>query len=246
MAKTKNQKGEVKPLNTTDDAVNGELTEEQLAAARVEMRASMKEKFGTWIEVFDEDAVQEDIDNARKDFETRVEEWKNKTFTLAPADKAIETVKLLKDWNTNLNHWSAGAWRGVVMFDNVCEKELKAQAENPTDLVVDYQTLIFLHHSMKDPKGTGIADAKLMSEYENYDLENGKIREDSTVTYSSILSDLYKLVNELALADKMLNLWRERITIAAAGIKFNFKITELEEFKELHDAWVVSDENINK
>ena len=31
---------------------------------------------------------------------------------------------------------------------------------------------------------------------------------------------------------------RERINIATAGIKFDFKITELEEFIELHDAFV--------
>jgi hypothetical protein len=36
----------------------------------------------------------------------------------------------------------------------------------------------------------------------------------------------------------MLKLYQERINIAAAGIKFNFKITELEEFKQLHDVWV--------
>jgi hypothetical protein len=40
--------------------------------------------------------------------------------------------------------------------------------------------------------------------------------------------------------DKMLKLYQERVNLAAAGIKFTFKITELEEFNTLHEAWVTN------
>jgi hypothetical protein len=38
----------------------------------------------------------------------------------------------------------------------------------------------------------------------------------------------------------MLKLYQERVNLAAAGIKFTFKITELEEFNTLHEAWVTN------
>lgn len=242
MTKVKEQKA-VEPVKTVEEPKNTmpELSEEELAKARVEMRATMAEKFGKWINVYDEDAVQEDIDAAREKFEKLVEEWRNQTFKIAEKDDALTACELLKKWNAELNHWEKGAWRGVILFDEVCDKEIAAQKEEATDLYVDYQTLIFLNHSMGNPKGTGVADALKMREFENYDMTTGKPKDEKTVTYSSILTQVFQQVNRLQLADKMLNLYRERITIAAAGIKFDFKITELEEFKELHDAWVVSD-----
>ena len=118
-------------------------------------------------------------------------------------------------------------------------EELKA---NPEDLEIDYQTLIFLNASMSNPEGFGLESARLMCAMENYDVKNNKPFDDEKVTYSNVLQTVYKHVNLLQAADRMLNLYRERITMAAAGIKADFKITELEEFKELHDAWVVPTE----
>lgn len=246
----KNKKTTVEPIevsnNTAADApaMNTELTEEQLAEARVELRANMKEKFDKWMEILDEDATQEDIDSAREEFEKKMDEWKHKTFVIAPADKALDTCKLLQRWNAELNMWDKGAWRGVILFDELIAREIETQTEKATDLIVDYQTLIFLNHSMGNPRGQGLKDALKMKELEAYDMETNAPAADR-VTYSSVLSEIFKQVNQLSLADKMLNLWRERITLAAAGIKTNFKITELEEFKELHDAWVVTDTDVN-
>ena len=92
---------------------------------------------------------------------------------------------------------------------------------------------------MANPHGIGLESARQMAEMENYDEVNDKaFDEDTPVTYSGILEKIFAYVRELAVVDKMLKLYQERINIAAAGIKFNFKITELEEFKQLHDAWV--------
>ena len=46
-------------------------------------------------------------------------------------------------------------------------------------------------------------------------------------------------MKKLENVDKMLKLYRERMNIAAAGVKFDFKITDLEEFVQFHDTWLV-------
>lgn len=220
-----------------------EMTPEQMAQARKEMREAMKERFGKWMEIYDEDATDADIDAARQEFETKVEEWKNRNYLLAEKDKAVDTLKFLIDWNAKCNRWEKGAWRGVIAFNDIMNKKLVELEATPEDLMIDYQTLIFLNASMANPVGFGLESAKAMCEMENYDLENNKPFEDDKVTYSDILQTVFKHVNMLQAADRMLNLYRERITMAAAGLKVDFKITELEEFKELHDAWVVPTED---
>ena len=93
---------------------------------------------------------------------------------------------------------------------------------------------------MKIPFGVGIESARIMARYENYDEVNDKpFDEISPVTYSGVYEQIVRICNELAAIDKMLKLYRERVQMAAGGIKTNFKITEVEEFVKFHNDWLL-------
>ena len=85
----------------------------------------------------------------------------------------------------------------------------------------------------------GLESARAMAELEGFDIEKVEKKDDENfITYSHILQNVLEIIRQLANIDKKLKLMRERINIATAGIKFDFKITELEEFIELHDAFI--------
>lgn len=227
--------------NAESNDPTANMSPEELAETRKNMREAMRERFGKWMEIDDEDATDADIEAAKADFDAKVKEWTMKQFPMFEAEHALEALKLLKKWNETSCHWERDVWRGVILFDEIVSREIeRIEKEGSTDeLSFDYQTLMFLYHTMSTPKGAGIESAKLMVELEKFDLTTNTVEKDAVVTYSSILQKIVTHTNMLQLVDKMLNLYRERVTIAAAGIKCNFKITEVEEFKELHDAWVI-------
>ena len=219
---------------------NSELTNEQLVNARVEIRKSMKERFNKWMDVSDDEATEEDIKIARDDFDKEVAKYQNKKYVIAK-DNALQFAELLRTWNAKAISWEKGEWRGVIKFDTIISDIQKELHDNPehTALEVDYATLMYLHKTMTAPAGHGIEQARMMATLENYNPQTGeKNSEENPVTYNNILMGIIQQVQELAAADKKLKLMRERINIATAGIKFTWKITELEEFIELHDAWL--------
>lgn len=231
----KDEQAKVVDMSNIDD-IDPKIIEK----ARKETRAAMKEKFDKWIEVFDEDASDEFLQETKKDFQEQVDKYQNQTYKLADAETALRTAEFLKNFNEKHNSWEKGSWRGIIMFNKVINQHIADLTMN-TDKAfeIDYSTLIFLYNAMANPHGIGLESARQMAEMENYDEINDKaFDEDTPVTYSGILEKIFAYVRELAVVDKMLKLYQERINIAAAGIKFNFKITELEEFKQLHDAWV--------
>lgn len=240
MAKKKNTQ---QPVVDGNDLLDN-MTPEQIAQARNEFRNNMREKFGEFIEVLDEDATDEDIAAARKDFEDEVKKYQNKTYLISGAEDglALKYAEFLKEFNTNYNEWTKGSWRGIIRFDKVISKhieELKADTDKPFE--VDYQTLIFLYNAMGNPKGMGLASAKAMAVMENYNEETDKpFEEDVPVTYSGVLERVIDHVHRIQDIDKMLIIYRERIAITAGGVKFNFKISKVEDFKRLHTVWVTA------
>lgn len=119
------------------------------------------------------------------------------------------------------------------------QKVVELTNKTTTVFEVDYNTLMFLYQSMTNPAGTGFDDALKMAQFENFDVELGDIRDNNNfVTYSHILEVVFNHIRAISNADKMLKLMRERINIATAGVKIDWKISEVEEFLELHDAWL--------
>ena len=226
-----------KKTNENVDAT--QMTDEQLKKLHEKFRNDLREKFGKWLTVYDEEATKEDIDKAKAEFDEEVAKYANKTYVIAEKD-ALAFAELLKKWNTTMNHWEKGTWKGMLMFDKVISEAIeKYKADATLPFEVDYATLMYLYQTMSNPAGIGLESARAMAELEGFDLEKIEKKDDENfVTYSHILQNVLEIIRQLANIDKKLKLMRERINIATAGIKFDFKITELEEFIELHDAFI--------
>lgn len=226
-----------KKTNENVDAT--QMTDEQLKKLHEKFRNDLREKFGKWLTVYDEEATKEDVDKAKAEFDEEVAKYANKTYVIAEKD-ALAFAELLKKWNTTMNHWEKGTWKGMLMFDKVISEAIeKYKADATLPFEVDYATLMYLYQTMSNPAGIGLESARAMAELEGFDLEKVEKKDDENfVTYSHILQNVLEIIRQLANIDKKLKLMRERINIATAGIKFDFKITELEEFIELHDAFI--------
>jgi hypothetical protein len=226
-----------KKTNEKVDAT--QMSDEQLKKLHEKFRNDLREKFGKWLNVYDEETTKEDIDKAKAEFDEEVAKYANKTYVIMDHD-ALAFAELLKKWNATLNHWEKGTWKGMLMFDKVISEAIeKYKADATLPFEVDYATLMYLYQTMSNPAGVGIESARAMAELEGFDLEKVEKKDDENfVTYSHILQNILEIIRQLSNIDKKLKLMRERINIATAGIKFDFKITELEEFIELHDAFV--------
>ena len=226
-----------KKTNENVDAT--QMTDEQLKKLHEKFRNDLREKFGKWLTVYDEEATKEDVDKAKAEFDEEVAKYANKTYVIAEKD-ALAFAELLKKWNATMNHWEKGTWKGMLMFDKVISEAIeKYKADATLPFEVDYATLMYLYQTMSNPAGVGIESARAMAELEGFDIEKVEKKDDENfITYSHILQNVLEIIRQLANIDKKLKLMRERINIATAGIKFDFKITELEEFIELHDAFI--------
>lgn len=226
-----------KKTNEKVDAT--QMTDEQLKKLHEKFRDDLREKFGKWLTVYDEEATKEDVDKAKAEFDEEVAKYANKTYVIAEKD-ALAFAELLKKWNATMNHWEKGTWKGMLMFDKVISEAIeKYKADATLPFEVDYATLMYLYQTMTNPAGVGLESARAMAELEGFDLEKVEKNDDENfITYSHILQNVLEIIRQLANIDKKLKLMRERINIATAGIKFDFKITELEEFIELHDAFI--------
>ena len=226
-----------KKTNEKVDAT--QMTDEQLKKLHEKFRNDLREKFDKWLTVYDEEATKEDVDKAKAEFDEEVAKYANKTYVIAEKD-ALAFAELLKKWNATMNHWEKGTWKGMLMFDKVISEAIeKYKADATLPFEVDYATLMYLYQTMSNPAGVGLESARAMAELEGFDIEKVEKKDDENfVTYSHILQNVLEIIRQLANIDKKLKLMRERINIATAGIKFDFKITELEEFIELHDAFI--------
>lgn len=226
-----------KKTNENVDAT--QMSDEQLKKLHEKFRNDLREKFDKWLTVYDEEATKEDVDKAKAEFDEEVAKYANKTYVIAEKD-ALAFAELLKKWNTTMNHWEKGTWKGMLMFDKVISEAIeKYKADATLPFEVDYATLMYLYQTMSNPAGVGLESARAMAELEGFDLEKIEKKDDENfITYSHILQNVLEIIRQLANIDKKLKLMRERINIATAGIKFDFKITELEEFIELHDAFI--------
>ena len=226
-----------KKTNEKVDAT--QMTDEQLKKLHEKFRDDLREKFGKWLTVYDEEATKEDVDKAKAEFDEEVAKYANKTYVIAEKD-ALAFAELLKKWNATMNHWEKGTWKGMLMFDKVISEAIeKYKVDATLPFEVDYATLMYLYQTMSNPAGVGLESARAMAELEGFDIEKVEKKDDENfITYSHILQNVLEIIRQLANIDKKLKLMRERINIATAGIKFDFKITELEEFIELHDAFI--------
>ena len=250
MAKNKKLKVEVEAGGLSDEQTKAkvkeaneanlppELTEEEKEYARMTVKKEFNENFSKWANMPDEPADDAYIEQAKAEFQKCIDDTKNKKFLLATSERALESAKLLQELNNTKFEWKNGQWRGIILFNKIMNEKIEELSkDNTLPLEVDYSTLMHLYSAMTEPKGTGLKEAIKMSKYENYDVENDKpIEEDSPVTYSGLLEKINENILWLSNNDKKLNILKEKVNFAYAGIKMELKITELEEFLEFYDA----------
>lgn len=229
-------KEKVKQVNVENEPA--ELTEEQKQYARMTVKKEFNENFSKWADMPEEEADDEYIEAARKDFNDAIEETKKHTYKIYDADRALAAAKLLCELNAKKFRWKNGEWRGIINFNitiNKIIKDLEQNHDKPLEL--DYYSIIYLYNAMPEPTGMGLEDAIAMAKYENYDYENDKpFEEDIPVTYSGLVEAVGQQIVWLTNNDKKLNILKERVNFALAGIRMNLKITELEEFIEFYNA----------
>jgi hypothetical protein len=215
-------------------------SEEQLEFARINTRKEFNKKFSKWAEIEPENADDDFIALAKKEFEDEVEVHKNEKFKIVSAEDglALKYAEFLREWNAKFNKWEKGMWRGIIRFEQVIGKivdELKA--DDKKDFEIDYATLIFLYNAMMTPNGVGLESARTMAKFENYNEEtDAPFEENIPVTYSGIVSIILEKVKYLGAVDKKLNIMKQRVELAYAGLRMKFKISSLEEFIEFNDA----------
>ena len=207
-----------KKTNEKVDAT--QMSDEQLKKLHEKFRNDLREKFGKWLTVYDEEATKEDVDKAKAEFDEEVAKYANKTYVIAEKD-ALAFAELLKKWNTTMNHWEKGTWKGMLMFDKVISEAIeKYKADATLPFEVDYATLMYLYQTMSNPAGVGLESARAMAELEGFDIEKVEKKNDENfVTYSHILQNVLEIIRQLANIDKKLKLMRERINIATADRK---------------------------
>lgn len=232
------ENSEVKPSDA-ETKENFQPTEAELEFARINMRREFNKRFNKWAVIEQEDADDEYIAETKKDLDAEVDVHKNEVYKISDAENGLglKYAKFLRDWNKDFNTWEKGEWRGLLKFDVVINGIIEELEKDPEkNFCIDYATLIFLYNTMMKPHGTGLEMAKKMAEYENYSIEEDKTLDDSPVTYSGILERILVHIKYLGAVDKKLNILKQRVHLAYAGLRMTLKIDSLEEFIEFNDA----------
>ena len=81
-----------KKTNEQVDATK--MSDEQLKKLHEKFRNDLREKFGKWLNVYDEEATKEDIDKAKSEFDEEVAKYANSTYVIAEKD-ALAFAELL-------------------------------------------------------------------------------------------------------------------------------------------------------
>jgi hypothetical protein len=161
--------------------------------------------------------------------------------TKEDGDKRIEAAKLIKDANYVGTFWENGEWRGVLSLDKVMTEAIeKLEKDAEADFEIDWSTLMFVHQLMKSPKGYGVESARRIAAWEQYDEQKQELKPEAenAVTYSGILRKVNEHVRRLSFYDKKMNILRNRLDFAYAGVRMNLKVNDLEEFVAFNDALV--------
>lgn len=255
--KIKNEavKAEGEKEEVIDPTQMPELSEEQKKKLREEFRKNFNDLYSKWATAEEEDADDDYIEQTKKIFNDAVEEARKTTFLIASendengnkTDNAIRCAKFIKDWNENYINWENVGWKGVVKFNSIISKIVEDLEANGGDFVIDYASLVFLYNAMANPRGCGLKSALAMAAYENCNTETFEpIEENVTVTYDSTLKKLNEHVSNLRNNDKRLNILRECINYAYAGIRITVKCETMEEWLEFNEAIVSTTEENNK
>ena len=222
-----------------------EAEEKKIEFGRIEFKKNWKERgLDKFAELAEEDADDDFIEQCKNDLNDAIAAVQALKFTIykkEDGDKRIEAANLIREANRIGTSWENGEWRGVLSLDKVMGETIeKLTNDADADFEVDWSTLMFIHQLMKSPKGFGLESARRLAQWECYDEDKQELKPEAenAVTYSGILRKINEHVRQLTFYDKKLNVLRNRLDIAYAGIKMILKISEVEEFVAFNDTLI--------
>ena len=215
-----------KETNKKEEATDNQLgmTPEQ----RKEMIKAFNKNMEGFAHLEEEEPDEQYKLDCKKAFEDEVKLVRETKFKIAGKERALEVAKFLKEYNEKFVYWERMAWRGVIMFNEVINKEIESQEKEASDLELDYGALTFLYSSMMNPNGRGLESAKMMEILET--VPEGQEENEEAVTYSAILEKLGKHVDWLKAEDKKINILQQVWASAESGLKMKLEVNELEDF----------------
>lgn len=120
-----------------------------------------------WIDP-ERDPSEEDIAQAKEEFEQRTKSLNEKTFVIADKTEAVRVVNFLMDFIKNAT-WQKRTWVGVLNYVAEATEFLKKYEEEPQDYVLNYPPAQFLYLMLENYQGTGYEEAVKMSQiWEEY------------------------------------------------------------------------------
>ena len=150
--------------NKKDEAVKNETTNVSVERAKAIGEFNVQNMGRLWIDP-EKVPTDEDIENAKKEFEDRTKALQDKEdYLIADKQNALRVAKFMKDFNDN-SHWTNRMFVGVLRFSELMDNFIKDFDENnPVDLVLEYQPTQYAYLLFKDYGGVGIKDATHMAE----------------------------------------------------------------------------------
>lgn len=108
---------------------------------------------------------EEEISNAKKEFEDAVDQFNNGLWKVSTEEDADRLSSYLVHFVYNRIFWYKDGWQGVLKFrDEINETREKIKNGELKILELSWQALEFIFHSLSNPGGIGLESAQRMKD----------------------------------------------------------------------------------
>lgn len=113
---------------------------------------------------------EEEIQQAKKEFEDAREEWIKTTYKIGTPENASEFCNYIKHFILNRFMWQKDAWMGIIkLTEELNASELLIKGDKNKSLEMGYHALEFTYYILTNPAGMGLQAAlDFESEQEQY------------------------------------------------------------------------------
>lgn len=149
-----------KKMTKTAEKKEKQQQDARLAAINEFNRSNMGE---SWIDP-DREPTDEEIAQAKKDFEDRTLALQNKNdYLIADKENALRVAKFIRDFIAN-GFWAQRYFVGVINFVDFIDGFIKECEAEPKDLTMEYGPMQFCYLMFENYAGFGYESAKRMAE----------------------------------------------------------------------------------
>ena len=137
------------------------MEENKVATLEINKVSNLKQDLKEAVENAKNKPTDEEIENAKIEFETTSNNFIVKSYDIGESKEALEFLNYIKHYIRNRLFWTKNGWMGVVKMMEEVEDSEKFINMNPTSpLKLGYQALEFLFYSLQNPGGVGFQTAK--------------------------------------------------------------------------------------